>query len=108
MRLAALFAVFAVFTGWSLTVVDAEGFGGLFALVARERWAAQLTVDLSISLFVAWSWLRPEARSLGIPAWPYVIGTVALGSIAVLAFLIHREFARRSAMTVTKQAGVTG
>jgi len=95
MRLAALLVVFVAFTAWSLTVLAGQGLGGFFSLVGREPWAAQLLVDLSLSLVVAWSWLRHDARTRGITAWPYMVATVALGSVAVLAYLLHRELAGR-------------
>lgn len=95
MRLAVLLAVFLGFTTWSLTIVAGQGLGGLVSLVGREPWAAQLLVDLSLSLLVAWSWLRHDARTRGLTAWPYMVATVAVGSVAVLAYLIHRELAGR-------------
>jgi hypothetical protein len=95
MRLGVLVVVFVVFTAWSATVIAGHGFGGLFALIGRESWAAQMFVDLCISLTVAWSWLVPDARSRGINPWPYIGGTLVLGSIAVLAFLIHRTLRSR-------------
>jgi hypothetical protein len=95
MRLAVLLVVFVSFTAWTLTIVAGQGFAGLFSLLGREPWAAQLLVDLSLSLLVAWSWLRHDARARGIAAWPYLVATVAVGSVAVLAYLIHRELAGR-------------
>lgn len=91
MRLAFLVTLFLGFTGWSLTVAIANGPFGFLSLAAREPWHLQVLLDLAISLFVAWSWLRHDAKQRGIPAWPYQLGTVALGSIGVLAYLIHRE-----------------
>ncbi len=92
MRLVSLIVLFVVFTGWSLSVVASQGFTGFLTLSAREPWAAQMLVDLTISLLVAWSWLRPDARARGINPWPYLLATLPLGSIAVLAYLIHREW----------------
>lgn len=91
MRLAVLVVIFLAFTGWSLSVVIGSGPIGFVSLAGREPWAAQMLVDLSIALFVAWSWLRHDAKAHGIPAVPYIIGTITLGSIGVLAYLIHRE-----------------
>jgi hypothetical protein len=102
MRLLILVVVFTLFTGWSLTVVESQGLFGFLTLSAREPWAAQMLIDLSISLFIAWSWLRVDAREKGIVAWPYIAATVGVGSIGVLAYLIHREFnARGTKRTVT-------
>lgn len=91
MRLAGLTLVFLVFTTWSFTIVFGEGFGALSDMIWREPWGKQVFLDLVISLTIAWTWLVPDARERKIPAVPYIIGTLALGSIAVLAYLVHRE-----------------
>lgn len=91
MRLLILVVVFLGFTVWSTSVAVTHGFFGFLTVSLAHPWAMQMLLDLAIALFVAWSWLRHDARARGIAAWPYMIGTVALGSIAVLAYLIHRE-----------------
>lgn len=100
MRLIILVVVFIAFTIWSTTIAYSHGLLGFVTLAAREPWAAQMLVDLFLSFFVAWSWLRHDARERGIAAWPYIVGTLLLGSIATLAYLIHRELVgRRTAVT---------
>lgn len=95
MRLALVVAVFVAFTSWSLTVVFSSGLLGFITLAGQEPWAAQMLVDLAISLTVAWLWLGNDAKSRGISPWPYIVATAALGSIGVLAYLIHRELVGR-------------
>ena len=95
MRLFGLIAALVAFTGWSLVIVAPEGLPGLFALLSDKPWGRQVFADLAISLTVGWAWLVPEARARGIAVWPYLIGTPLSGSIAVLAFLIHRELVLR-------------
>lgn len=95
MRLIILVAVFITFTAWSGTIVVSHGLLGAFTLAAREPWAAQLFVDLGLSCFVLWSFLRHDAKKHGLPALPYILATAAVGSIGVLAYLIHRELAGR-------------
>ena len=100
MRLIVLVVVFIAFTVWSTTIAMSHGLLGAFTLAAKEPWAAQLFVDLFLSIFVAWSWLRHDAKERGIPAWPYIAATLTLGSIGTLAYLIHRELVgRRTAVT---------
>lgn len=96
MRLPILVAVFVAFTGWSISVAVSHGPIGFLTLALREPWAMQMLIDLAISLFVAWSWLRHDARERGINPVPYMIGTAFLGSPVVLAYLIHRELKRRA------------
>ena len=91
MRLAILVVLFIAFTTYSLFVCASDGFTGFITLALREKWGMQILIDLGISLTVAWTWLRHDAKDKGIAAWPYQVGTVLVGSIAVLAYLIHRE-----------------
>lgn len=95
MRLAALVALLVAFTTWSLVIVAPEGLPGLLALLKERPWGQQVFVDLAIALSVSWVWLAPEARSKGINPWPYLVATPFVGSIAVLAFLVHRELVLR-------------
>lgn len=91
MRLAFIIALFVAFTSWSFSIIFSSGLVGLIALVGKEPWAAQMLVDLVISWSVAWLWLSGDAKARGITAWPYIATTFVLGSIGVLAYLIHRE-----------------
>lgn len=95
MRLALVVVIFVAFTSWSLGIVFSSGLVGLIAVVGKEPWAAQMLVDLVISCSVAWVWLSGDAKARGISPWPYIIATAALGSIGVLAYLIHRELVGR-------------
>ncbi|MBE2252320.1 MAG: hypothetical protein IAE78_22490 [Myxococcus sp.] len=97
MRLAVLVVVFLAFTLWSSTIALAHGPIGFLTLAAREPWAAQMLVDLFLAFFVAWTWLRHDAKARQIAAWPYIVATATLGSIGVLAYLIHRELVGRRA-----------
>ena len=50
----------------------------------------QLLLDLFISLFLVGGWIRRDARERGIFATPYLVALPFVGSIATLAYLIHR------------------
>lgn len=100
MRLVALLAALVAFTTWSLIIVAPEGLPGLLSLLREQAWGQQVFVDLCIALTVSWTWLASEARARGINPWPYLIATPFVGSIAVLAFLIHRELVLRRGVTV--------
>ncbi len=98
MRLPVLVVLFAAFTAYSVFVTVTEGYFGFITLALNERWGMQVILDLFISLTIAWAWLRHDARNRGIVAWPYQVATFFLGSIAVLAYLIHRELAGKRAV----------
>lgn len=48
-------------------------------------------LDLIIALGLVTTQLVPDARRRGMNPWPFVLGTVALGSIAPLAYLLVRR-----------------
>jgi hypothetical protein len=90
MRIAVLVVVTVLFTTGSLWLVHDEGLPGLWQSL-RTDWGLQVFVDLCIALTVAWTSLRRDPRGRGVPLVPYLIATPFVGSIALLAYLIHRE-----------------
>jgi hypothetical protein len=82
--------VLAGFGAFSIWVVATQGYFGFLELAGRERWGLQMLLDLVIALSVAVGWMRGDARKRGIAIWPYVIATVLLGSIGVLAYCVRR------------------
>lgn len=94
MRLAAAVVVFLAFTIWSFITIAEPGLTGLVTLLGSDPWARQILVDLTIACTVAWLWLGPDARRHGIASWPYIVATLAVGSIAILGYLVHRELTR--------------
>jgi len=91
-RVLLLLVIFVPFVAFSVTVIAAEGFGGLFGLVLREQWGMQMFLDLVILYGLFCAWLVPDARGRGIVAWPYVAATLTLGAMGALAYLIRREW----------------
>jgi hypothetical protein len=91
-RLTLLLLVLISFTAFSVWVTLREGYFGFLVLAGREPWALQVLLDLCIALFVAWGGLIRDARRQGIAAWPYLLATLALGSIGPLAYLVRREW----------------
>ncbi len=85
----------ATFGGFSTYLVIREGYTGFLHLAARDPWGLQMLLDVTIASTVAClAWVVPDARARGIPAWPYLVTTVFLGSIGILAYAVHREVAR--------------
>lgn len=85
--------VLAGFGAFSIWVVATQGYFGFLEVAGRERWALQMLLDLVIALSVAVGWMRGDARKRGIAIWPYVVATVLLGSIGVLAYCVRRGVA---------------
>jgi ABC-type enterochelin transport system permease subunit len=89
-RLEAIGLVLVTFVAFSVLVTAGEPFFGFITLALRDKWGAQVLVDLVIACTLFMVWMVPDARARKIPAWPYVILILALGSIGSLAYLLHR------------------
>jgi hypothetical protein len=90
LRAFSLIAVFAAFTIYSAIVVMNHGYTGFVELALAGGWGAQMFIDLVIALLLFTTWMISDARVRGIPAAPYVITILTLGSIGALAYLVHR------------------
>lgn len=86
-------AVLAAFGAFSLWVVYGHGYTGFLSLAGREPWAMQMLLDLVIALSFAVGWMRADARRRGLASWPYLVVTLALGSIGLLAYVVRRGMA---------------
>jgi hypothetical protein len=87
-----LLAVFGAFSTW---VVATQGYFGFLEVAGRDRWALQMLLDLVIALSFAVGWMRSDAKKRGIAIWPFVIATVLLGSIGILAYCVRRSVTAR-------------
>jgi hypothetical protein len=83
-------AVFVPFVVYSVWVAIQGGPLGFITLAGREPWAMQMLLDLCIALVFASGWMIADARRHGRAVWPFVVMTVALGSIGPLAYLLTR------------------
>lgn len=82
------------FTAFTAYVVIDEGLLGFIA-AHRSGWGQQVFADLVIALTLFLVWMVPDARRHGLPAWPFVLVTLALGSIGALSYLVVRSLPRR-------------
>ena len=82
---------FLAFTVW---VVAEHGFVGVFAEVLSTWPGVQVFTDLAIALTIVLVGMVMDARRRGISVLPFVIATLALGSLGPLAYLIRREWSR--------------
>ena len=86
-----IFIDFVIYTGY---VVWQDGYFGFLEMALASNWGMQVFLDLVIALLLFLGWMIKDARERGVNAWPYVIATFLLGSIAPLWYLIRREHAR--------------
>lgn len=78
--------VFVVFTVYSFGVIGEHGLMSLFDVAMQGGWGTQVFLDLCIAITVSVVWIRNDARSKQLTWWPFALASVALGSIAVLAY----------------------
>jgi hypothetical protein len=82
-------AVFVSFAILNVITLAEDGMQGLIHLLeSRNLWAYALMVDLAISLGLIISWMIADARAKGRNSLPYVVLTIALGSIGPLLYLL--------------------
>ena len=80
----ALLIPFSLLTLYALSQV---GYIGIFDYHRHSPAGWQVFTDLVIALILVLTWLVPEARRAGRNPWPWVLGTVLLGSLAPLLYL---------------------
>ncbi len=89
-RFAIAAAALVAFTAYTLSVAAQHSLLGFLADHARGGWSLQVFLDLGMAAASFWVVGVPDARARGIRAWPYAALTPVLGSIAILAYLVHR------------------
>lgn len=91
-RFRPLFILVAIlFTAYSTVVTIEHGYTGFLEVAWREPWAMQMLIDLTLSLTIVCSLLVVDARRRKRAAWPWLVGTLLLGSVAPLWYLALRK-----------------
>ena len=85
--LAILLVDFVAVALWGVSQV---GFVGLFAGMLASPAAIVNSVDLVIALGLVMAWIVLDARARGTSPLPYLILTIALGSVGPLLYLLRR------------------
>jgi TRAP-type uncharacterized transport system fused permease subunit len=91
----------SLFTALSFYGVAVHGYLGFFEALASTTAGIVVFTDLVIALTLTLLWMSSDARERGLPLWPYVALTLALGSVGTLSYLIHRELRARAPQRVT-------
>lgn len=90
-RVIALIAVIAAFGVLSALALVDVGYVGVLRPHFQSWGGAQVFVDLVILAVLACAWMVRDARERGLPAWPFVLITLAAGSFGLLFYLLARE-----------------
>ncbi len=101
MKTLVLALVLAAFSALSFYAIEVHGYLGFFETLVSSTAGVVVFTDLVISLTLAMLWMRGDANERGLPLLPYVLLTLALGSVGPLAYLIHREVRGRAPQRAT-------
>jgi hypothetical protein len=87
--------VLAAFGAFSVWVIAGHGYFGFLSLAGREPWGLQMLLDVMIACAIGIAWMIGDARKHAIKTWPYVVTTLVLGSIGLLAYVVRRGLGAR-------------
>lgn len=79
------------------------GYSGFFQLIAANAATITEGVDLTIALGLILLWIGQDAQKRGISLLPYVLLTLALGSVGPLLYLIRRAGSEQARSAVPAQ-----
>lgn len=90
-----LIVVLAAFSVFSALALWQHGYWGLFEPLLQTLGGVQVLLDLmlALSLFVVWMWR--DAQASGRNPWPWLVLTLAAGSIGPLLYLVTASKAPR-------------
>ena len=90
-RLILLILVLVAFGILSTLALLDVGYFGIIAPHFQSYGGGQVFADLCILAVMACIWMISDARTSGLPAWPFIVMTVFLGSFGPLFYLLARE-----------------
>lgn len=82
---------FGAFSTWVLLDV---GYFGIWSAGFTDSASLQILLDLVVCCLIISSWMIKDAKSRGMNPVPWLIAIAATGSIAILIYLVHREFSK--------------
>ncbi len=85
-------AICALFTGWSLYTIAAEGPFGFWPNHTQNAWGNQVWFDLLIAIGIGWALLLPRARAVGMRPLPWLVLIVCSGCIGLTAMLARCRY----------------
>lgn len=84
--------VCALFLGWSLYTVAAEGPFGFWPNHTQNAWGNQVWFDLLIAIGIGWALLMPRAQAVGMRPLPWAVLILCTGCIGLTAMLARCLF----------------
>jgi len=97
-RVIVLLVVLADFLAFTGYVLVEHGYIGLWRAAFANLATMQVLFDLVVVGLLAAVWIVQDSRRRGWNPWPFVVLTVAAGSVGPLLYLIRREWRRPGAV----------
>jgi len=79
------------FGGLSAVALWRHGYWGIIAPHFQSFGAGQVLADLVIALTLVMVWMWHNAKATGRNAWPWIAGTLVVGSLSPLLYLLTRK-----------------
>jgi hypothetical protein len=95
LRLSALVVVLLAFGALTVRALAESGYVGVFAAQLSSWAGMQVLADLVILAVLACLWMLRDAPRHGLPAWPFLLITLAAGAFGPLLYLVARELRTR-------------
>ena len=95
-RLIALTLVILAFAALTAQALHVAGYWGILLPNFQSWGAAQVFTDLVILAALACFWMWTDAPRHQLPAWPFILVTVAAGAFGPLFYLLAREWRSRT------------
>ncbi|MFT7184808.1 MAG: hypothetical protein ACI84K_000174 [Pseudohongiellaceae bacterium] len=80
---------FSLFSSWTMWQI---GYVGIWQAGIASSGSLQILLDLAISCLIICSWINVDARSRNINPYPWFVAVLTSGSLAILVYLIIREY----------------
>jgi len=85
-------SMFAGFAALNLYVLVVSDLSALWAYLGGiGPWGTLLGIDLLCALMIGAVWITRDARTKGLSSWPYLVLTVATGSLGLLLYLVRHD-----------------
>ena len=107
-RFVLLLILTAAFMTISTIAVYEHGYLALWRLPFETSGTLQLFSDLTVSILLVTSWMVRDSRTSGVPVLPYLLVTLASGSLGPLLYLLHRESRTRRGAIIGFHEGGRG
>lgn len=81
---------------FSLVAVVSEGPLGFWDVHSQTLWGNQVWLDLLFAIGIAWSFVVPEAKALGMRPLPWLVAILLSGCIGLLAMVARVLYLREA------------